>query len=198
MDIKKRDFLRGFGMVSAGGCRRHRRDRPDHAHPDGGYPPGVPRATGKSMLDSPHYIGEASKGYGFKANWARTLPHGSQRRSQLQAAPHQQGDRAVGRQSGRLPMRIRMPPARPTAMRKASAWPRPIATPSITRWRMTASASTACAISCRAWSMAAPRRRATAPRWCLSPCRPGALTVPRCAPMSGRSIRRWRRAPMAA
>ena len=26
------------------------------------------------MLDSPHYIGTASKGYGFKANWARTLP----------------------------------------------------------------------------------------------------------------------------
>jgi 4-hydroxy-2-oxoheptanedioate aldolase len=26
------------------------------------------------MLDSPHYIGTASKGYGFKADWARTLP----------------------------------------------------------------------------------------------------------------------------
>ena len=26
------------------------------------------------MLDSPNYIGTASKGYGFKANWARTLP----------------------------------------------------------------------------------------------------------------------------
>ena len=35
-------------------------------------------------------------------------------------------------------MRNSEPPVRPTPMRKASAWPRPIATPSITRWRMTA------------------------------------------------------------
>ncbi len=36
-----------------------------------------PRATGRSMLDSPNYIGSASKGYGFRANWAcacRSLP----------------------------------------------------------------------------------------------------------------------------
>jgi 4-hydroxy-2-oxoheptanedioate aldolase len=79
MDIKnKRDFLKGFGMVSAGVVAagdalaqgRGRADVPN----EGGYPPGVPKATGRSMLDSPHYIGEASKGYGFKANWARTLP----------------------------------------------------------------------------------------------------------------------------
>ena len=53
MDIKKRDFLRGFGMVSVGavaatGAIAQTRN------PDGGYPPGVPKATGRSMLDSPH------------------------------------------------------------------------------------------------------------------------------------------------
>ena len=77
MDKKsKRDFLRGFGMVSAGavaatGALAQGRGGVLN---DGGYPPGVPHATGRSMLDSPHYIGTASKGYGFKANWARTLP----------------------------------------------------------------------------------------------------------------------------
>ncbi len=76
-NIKKRDFLRGFGMVSAGavaattGALAQGRGA---APNEGGYPPGVPHATGRSMLDSPHYIGTASKGYGFKANWARTLP----------------------------------------------------------------------------------------------------------------------------
>ncbi|MEI7791614.1 MAG: hypothetical protein WCJ15_10610, partial [Alphaproteobacteria bacterium] len=76
-NIKKRDFLRGFGMVSAGAVAattgalaQGRGSVPN----EGGYPPGVPHATGRSMLDSPHYIGTASKGYGFKANWARTLP----------------------------------------------------------------------------------------------------------------------------
>jgi len=56
------------GAVAATGALAQGRN------PDGGYPPGVPHATGRSMLDSPHYIGTASKGYGFKANWARTLP----------------------------------------------------------------------------------------------------------------------------
>ena len=75
MDIKKRDFLRGFGMISAGVVAAAGEAKAQIAHPPGGgYPPGVPHATGRSMLDSPHYIGTASKGYGFKANWARTLP----------------------------------------------------------------------------------------------------------------------------
>ena len=52
-NIKKRDFLRGFGMVSAGAVAAGgalAQTRP----PGGGYPPGVPHATGRSMLDSPH------------------------------------------------------------------------------------------------------------------------------------------------
>ena len=71
MDIKKRDFLFGAGVAAAaatGALAQPVRQ------PGGGYPPGVPKATGRSMLDSPHYIGYASKGYGFKANWARTMP----------------------------------------------------------------------------------------------------------------------------
>jgi hypothetical protein len=76
--LKKRDFLKGFGMVSAGvvgaAGEALAQGRGPARNPDGGYPPGVPKATGRSMLDSPHYIGTASKGYGFKANWARTLP----------------------------------------------------------------------------------------------------------------------------
>ena len=75
MDIKKRDFLFGAGAaaVAASDALAQGRGGPAR-NPEGGYPPGVPKATGRSMLDSPHYIGTASKGYGFKANWARTLP----------------------------------------------------------------------------------------------------------------------------
>ncbi len=75
MDIKKRDFL-GFGVVSlaAAAATDALAQGRGGQNPDGGYPAGVPKATGRSMLDSPHYIGTASKGYGFKANWARTLP----------------------------------------------------------------------------------------------------------------------------
>jgi 4-hydroxy-2-oxoheptanedioate aldolase len=74
--LKKRDFLKGFGMVSAGVVAAGEALAQGRAgqNPDGGYPAGVPKATGRSMLDSPHYIGTASKGFGFKANWARTLP----------------------------------------------------------------------------------------------------------------------------
>ena len=51
MDMKKRDFLRGFGMVSAGAvAATGALGQP--RNPDGGYPPGVPHATGRSMLDS--------------------------------------------------------------------------------------------------------------------------------------------------
>src|SRR6476469_10448452 len=70
MDIKKRDFLFGAGLAAAAATDALAQGR---AAPDG-YPPGVPKATGRSMLDSPPYIGTASKGYGFKANWNRTLP----------------------------------------------------------------------------------------------------------------------------
>ncbi|MBV9550249.1 MAG: hypothetical protein JO256_11320 [Alphaproteobacteria bacterium] len=83
--IRKRDFLKRFGMVSAGvvaagsalaqgrggAGRGGAAPRPPGS---GGYPEGVPHATGRSMLDSPNYIGTASKGFGFRANWARTLP----------------------------------------------------------------------------------------------------------------------------
>ena len=68
-NIKKRDFLKGFGMVSAGLAAATVADK---AEAQG--PAGVPRAKGGSMLDGPNYIGTASKGYGFRANWARTLP----------------------------------------------------------------------------------------------------------------------------
>ena len=71
MDIKKRDFLFGAGMVAVAAADAVAQPT---RNPDGGYPPGVPKATGRSMLDSPHYIGTASKGFGFKANWNRTLP----------------------------------------------------------------------------------------------------------------------------
>jgi len=66
MDIKKRDFLTGGAMIGAGlavtGAAQAQ------------IPPGVPHASGKTMLDSPNYFGTASKGGGFKKSWARTLP----------------------------------------------------------------------------------------------------------------------------
>jgi len=71
MDIKKRDFLFGAGLAAAAATTVAAQPI---RQPGGGYPPGVPKATGRSMLDSPHYIGYASKGYGFQPNWARTLP----------------------------------------------------------------------------------------------------------------------------
>ena len=74
MDIKKRDFLFGAGGLAAIAATDALAQGRAGQNPDGGYPAGVPKATGRSMLDSPHYIGTASKGYGFKANWARTLP----------------------------------------------------------------------------------------------------------------------------
>ena len=69
MDIKKRDFLTGGAMIGAGlavtGAAQAQ------------IPPGVPHASGKTMLDSPNYFGTASKGGGFKKSWARTLPQAS-------------------------------------------------------------------------------------------------------------------------
>ena len=95
MDIKKRDFL--FG------ARRRRPPLRARLHPaQAQIPPGVPKATGRTMLDSPNYFGTASKGGGFKQDLGPHPAAALHRRSQLQAAPHQQGDRAVGRQPGRL------------------------------------------------------------------------------------------------
>ena len=71
MDIKKRDFLFGAGLAAVAAADVVAQPV---RNPGGGYPPGVPKATGRSMLDSPHYIGYASKGYGFQKSWARTLP----------------------------------------------------------------------------------------------------------------------------
>jgi 4-hydroxy-2-oxoheptanedioate aldolase len=67
MDIKKRDFLFGAaGVAAVAGAAAI----PAQAQ----IPPGVPHATGKTMLDSPNYFGTASKGGGFRKSWARTLP----------------------------------------------------------------------------------------------------------------------------
>ena len=106
MDIKKRDFLFGAGLAAAAATDALAQGRGGQ-NPDGGYPPGVPKATGRTMLDSPHYIGTASKGYGFKANWNRTLPMVPFPSINYKPRPHQQGDRAVGRQPGRRLCRIR-------------------------------------------------------------------------------------------
>lgn len=64
MKVSKRNFLRGGALLGAGLA----------ANRAAAQPAGVPKATGRSMLDSPNYIGTASKGYGFRANWVRTLP----------------------------------------------------------------------------------------------------------------------------
>jgi 4-hydroxy-2-oxoheptanedioate aldolase len=72
MDIKKlrkRDFLKSFGMVSAGLAAATMGDKAEAQVPANVY-----KAKGGSMLDGPNYIGTASKGYGFRANWARSLP----------------------------------------------------------------------------------------------------------------------------
>ncbi len=66
MDIKKRDFLAGGALIGAGLAAA--------AGNAAAQPAGVPKATGKTMLDSPNYIGTASKGYGFRKSWARSLP----------------------------------------------------------------------------------------------------------------------------
>lgn len=66
MNIKKRDFLAGSALIGAGLAAA--------AGGAAAQPAGVPKATGRTMLDSKHYIGTASKGGGFKKSWARTLP----------------------------------------------------------------------------------------------------------------------------
>lgn len=66
MEIDKRSLLGGI-VVSAGVAAAA-------AGRANAQPAGVPKATGRTMLDSPNYFGTASKGGGFKQNWARTLP----------------------------------------------------------------------------------------------------------------------------
>jgi len=72
MDIKKRDFLVG-GAAAGAGLGASLAVGAAQAQ----IPAGVPHATGKTMLDSPNYFGTASKGGGFRKNWARTLPQAS-------------------------------------------------------------------------------------------------------------------------
>ena len=62
---------------------------------------------------------------------------------------------SCGKTTRSSPMPNSAPPVRRTRMKKASGCPRPGATPSTTRWKTTPSASTACATSYEAWSMAA-------------------------------------------
>ena len=66
MNIKKRDFLAGSALIGAGLAAA--------AGGAAAQPAGVPKGTGRTMLDSKNYIGTASKGGGFKKSWARTLP----------------------------------------------------------------------------------------------------------------------------
>jgi 4-hydroxy-2-oxoheptanedioate aldolase len=71
MDIKKRDFLTGTMAVGAGlAAAAGAASTAANAQ----VPAGVPKATGKTMLDSPNFIGDASKGGGFRKSWARALP----------------------------------------------------------------------------------------------------------------------------
>jgi 4-hydroxy-2-oxoheptanedioate aldolase len=72
MEIKKRDFLTGTMVVGAGLAAAGAAQAAIQRGPDG-----VPKATGKTMLDSPNFIGDASKGGGFNKSWARTLPQTS-------------------------------------------------------------------------------------------------------------------------
>ncbi len=68
MDIKKRDFLAGGAVIGAGLAAAAA------ATGAQAQPAGVPKATGRTMLDSKNYFGTASKGGGFKKSWARSLP----------------------------------------------------------------------------------------------------------------------------
>ncbi len=70
MDIKKRDFLTGGALIGAGLGMNLAATGAAQAQ----VPAGVPRATGKTMLESPNYFGTASKGGGFRKSWAGTLP----------------------------------------------------------------------------------------------------------------------------
>jgi len=192
MDIKKRDFLFGAGLAAAAAADAVAQGRQS---PDG-YPPGVPKATGRSMLDSPHYIGTASKGYGFKANWARTLPmvpsvDANYKPRRINKAIELWEDNQVVAYaefgaSG-------APDTYEEGKRMAKTYCDAI------NYEMENDSFNFDGLRNFMQGLVdgGPRRPGTARRWYLSPCRPGALTVLRCAPMSGRSISRWRRARMA-
>jgi 4-hydroxy-2-oxoheptanedioate aldolase len=68
MKVDKRSLITAGLAASAGLAAGARRAE---AAPQ---PAAAPKATGRTMLDSPNYFGTASKGGGFKANWARSLP----------------------------------------------------------------------------------------------------------------------------
>ena len=68
MDIAKRKFL-AAGAIAGAGIAASLGSEPGAAQ----VPAGVPKATGRTMVDSPSYFGTASKGGGFKKGWARTL-----------------------------------------------------------------------------------------------------------------------------
>jgi len=70
MDIKKRDFLTGMAVAGAAAAAAGAGSTAANAQ----VPAGVPKATGKTMLESPNYFGTASKGGGFRKTWARQLP----------------------------------------------------------------------------------------------------------------------------
>jgi 4-hydroxy-2-oxoheptanedioate aldolase len=64
MDITKREFLAGGALIGAGlaAGTAAQAQAPTTAGP------------ARTMLDSPHYFGTASKGGGIKKSWGRTLP----------------------------------------------------------------------------------------------------------------------------
>jgi len=67
MDITKREFLAGSALIGAGLATTTQAPAQTQAKAQ------AQPAPARSMLDSPHYFGTASKGGGIKKNWARTL-----------------------------------------------------------------------------------------------------------------------------
>lgn len=67
--MDKREFLTGSALIGAGLAAASGAQAAIQPGPQG-----VPKASGKTMLDSPNFIGDASKGGGFNKSWARSLP----------------------------------------------------------------------------------------------------------------------------
>jgi hypothetical protein len=159
MDIKKRDLLTGGALLGAGLAATA---LPAQAQ----IPAGVPHATGKTMLDSPNYFGTASKGGGFRKNWARTLPQASS------VDPHYRPRRVnkaieLWEDNQIAFYEVYAPSGAPDGYEEGKRLSQTFCDVINTRWRMAVSISPTCATSCRAWSMAAPRRPAIARRWCM-------------------------------
>ena len=75
MEINKRSLLTGAMMGAGMAAVASTTSSAAAAAGAAAAPPAVPpKASGRTMLDSPNYFGTAGKGGGFKANWARTLP----------------------------------------------------------------------------------------------------------------------------